>query len=63
MVSDQLLVTGQVSNCIGEGGVPVHPLAGYLVEKVVTQTTDRYLGNWCTWVQSWVGIQGDMPYT
>ena len=47
MVSNQLLVTGQVSHCTGEGGASVHLLAGFLVEKAVTQTTDRYLGNWC----------------
>ena len=56
MVSDQLLVTGQVSHCTGKGGAPVHLLAGYLVEKAVTWTTDRYLGNWCTWVQPGVGV-------
>ena len=50
MVFNQPLVTGQVSLCTSEGCVPVHLSAGYLVERAVTWTTGRYLGNWCTWV-------------
>ena len=50
MVFNQPLVTGQVSHCTGEGCDPVYHFARYLVEKAVTWTTGRYLGNWCTWV-------------
>ena len=50
MVFDQPLVIGQVSHCTDEGCTPVYLLASYLVEKAVTWTTDRYFGNWCTWV-------------
>ena len=45
---NQPLVMGQLRLCTGEGGTPLHLLAGYIVEKSVTQTTDRYSGNWCT---------------
>ena len=50
MEFDQYLVTGQVSCCTGEGCAPVYLLVGFLVERAVAWTTDRYLGNWCTWV-------------
>ena len=45
---NQPLVTGQISCCTGEGFATVHLLAGYLVERAVTQTTGKYPGNWCT---------------
>ena len=44
MVFDQLLVTGQVSHCTGEGCASVYLFASYLVEKADTWTTGRYLG-------------------
>ena len=50
MEFNQPLVTGQVSCCPGEGCASVYLFTSYLVEKVVTWTTGRYLGNWCTWV-------------
>ena len=50
MEFNQPLVTGQVSCCTDEGCAPVYLLVRYLVERAVTWTTDRYLGNWCTWV-------------
>ena len=36
MVLDQLLVTGQVSHCTGEGGATVCLIASYLVVRVAT---------------------------
>ena len=46
MVWDSIssLVTGQVSHCTGEGCASVYLFASYLVEKAVTWTTGRYLG-------------------
>ena len=34
MVLDQLLVTGQVSHCTGDGGASVYSIASYLMVKV-----------------------------
>ena len=58
MVLGQLLVTGQVHCCTGEGGATVFLIASSLVVRVATQSTlatDRKLDIWHTWVLPWVG--------